>query len=88
MGVLDAWAYGIPCVVTPVGGLPDIVVDGENALVFPVGDVDILAKQLERMISDDGLREKIGKASLNLAQTTFDIKNINKKIEKAYDRFK
>jgi glycosyltransferase involved in cell wall biosynthesis len=28
MGVLDAWAYGIPCVVTPVGGLPDIVIDG------------------------------------------------------------
>lgn len=42
MGVLDAWAYGIPCVVTPVGGLPDIVIDGENALVFPVGDVDIV----------------------------------------------
>lgn len=42
MGVLDAWAYGIPCVVTPVGGLPDIVIDGENALVFPVGDVDML----------------------------------------------
>ena len=32
MGVLDAWAYGIPCVVTPVGGIPDIVVDGENGL--------------------------------------------------------
>ena len=88
MGVLDAWAYGISCVVTPVGGLPDIVVDGENALVFPVGDIDVLARQLERMISDDGLREKISKASLKLAQTTFDIKNINKKLEKAYDRFK
>lgn len=46
MGVLDAWASGIPCVVTPVGGLPDIVIDGENALVFPVGDVDMLSSQL------------------------------------------
>ena len=64
------------------------MVDGENALVFPVGDIDVLARQLERMISDDELREKIAKASLNLAQTTFDIKNINKKLEKAYDRFK
>ena len=84
MGVLDAWAYGIPCVVTPVGGLPDIVVDGENALVFPVGDVDILARQLERMISDDGLRVKIAKSSLNLAHTTFNIENINKQLGRIY----
>lgn len=34
MGVLDAWAYGIPCVVTPVGGIPDIVKDGINGLIF------------------------------------------------------
>lgn len=88
MGVLDAWAYGIPCVVTPVGGLPDIVVDGENALVFPVGDVDVLARQLERMISDDELREKIADASLELAHTTFNIECINKKMEKIYERFK
>ena len=88
MGVLDAWAYGIPCVVTPVGGLPDIVVDGENALVFPVGNVDILASQLKKMISDDGLREKIANASLELAHTTFNIDCINKKMEDIYERFK
>lgn len=88
MGVLDAWAYGIPCVVTPVGGLPDIVVDGENALVFPVGDVDMLARQLEKMISDNSLREKIAKASLDLAKTTFNIAYINKKLDEIYERFK
>lgn len=88
MGVLDAWAYGIPCVVTPVGGLPDIVVDGENALVFPVGDVDMLARQLEKMISDNILREKISNASLDLAKTTFNIVYINKKLDEIYARFK
>ena len=88
MGVLDAWAYGIPCVVTPVGGLPDIVVDGKNALVFPVGDVDMLASQLKKMISNDLLREKIAQASLELAHTTFNIDCINKKLEDVYGRFK
>ena len=86
MGVLDAWAYGIPCVVTPVGGLPDIVVDGENALVFPVGDVDMLASQLKKMISDDGLREKIASASLALAHTTFNVKNLNRALEDIYTK--
>ena len=88
MGVLDAWAYGIPCVVAPVGGLPDIVVDGENALVFPVGDVDMLARQLEKMISDNILRKKISNASLDLAKTTFNIVYINKKLDEIYARFK
>lgn len=86
MGVLDAWAYGIPCVVTPVGGLPDIVIDGENALVFPVGDVNILARQLERMISDNGLRNRIAQASLELAHTTFNVKNLNHALEGIYSK--
>lgn len=86
MGVLDAWAYGIPCVVTPVGSLPDIVIDGENALVFPVGDVDILARQLERMISDNGLRNRIAQASLELAHTTFNVKNLNHALEGIYSK--
>lgn len=86
MGVLDAWAYGIPCVVTPVGGLPDIVVEDKNALVFPVGDVDILAKQLERLISDDKLRNTIAEEALQLAHTTFDINNINRTLGGIYER--
>lgn len=54
--MFDAWAYGIPCVVTPVGGLPDIVIDGENALVFPVDDVDMLSSQLKKMINESPAR--------------------------------
>lgn len=84
MGVLDAWAYGIPCVVTPVGGLPDIITEGENALTFSLGDTETLAKQLERMITDDSLREKIEKESLNLSQTTFNINTINQQLDKIY----
>lgn len=84
MGVLDAWAYGIPCVVTPVGGLPDIITEGENALTFSPGDTETLTKQLERMITDDSLREKIEKESLNLSQTTFNINTINQQLDKIY----
>lgn len=76
MGVLDAWAYGLPCVVTPVGGLPDIVEDGENALVFPVGNVEILSQQLEKLISNVELRTKISQASIELADNTFNIKKL------------
>ena len=86
MGVLDAWAYGIPCVVTPVGGIPDIVENGKNGLIFQIGDSKELAQQLENMITNKELRRKISKESLYLAQKTFNISTINKKLEKIYQK--
>ena len=86
MGVLDAWAYGIPCVVTPVGGIPDIVVDGENGLVFGVGDVDGLANKLRMIISDRTLRENIVLGQDKYVKGAFNINSINRKLEKIYTR--
>lgn len=84
MGVLDAWAYGIPCIVTPVGGLPDIIIDGKNALVFTPGDYETLAQKLDILISNNELRASISKASLQLAETTFNIKTINQQLGNIY----
>lgn len=86
MGVLDAWAYGIPCVVTPVGGIPDIVVDGENGLVFSIGDVDGLANKLRMIISDRTLRENIVLGQDKYVKGAFNINSINRKLEKIYTR--
>lgn len=84
MAVLDAWAYGVPVVCTPAGGLPDIVRDGENVLMFEYGDVEKLSELLDRMMSDENLRKRISKASLELARTTFNVENINKQVANLY----
>lgn len=86
MGMLDAWTYGIPCVVTPVGGIPDIVKDGINGLIFPVGDIDILASKLDNLISNKELREKIIKAADQYVNNTFSIDNINNQLSNIYKR--
>ena len=86
MGVLDDWAYGIPCVVTPVGGIPDIVVDGENGLVFSIGDVDGLANKLRMIISDRTLRKNIVLGQDKYVKGAFNINGINRKLEKIYTR--
>lgn len=85
MAVLDAWSYGLPVITTPVGGIPDVAKDGENMLLFNPGDVDALAICMERMITDKELRDKISRASLELADTTFNIETINKQVERLYD---
>lgn len=85
MAVLDAWAYGLPVITTPVGGIPDVARDGENMLLFNPGDIDTLAKQMEKMIVDEKLRESIAEESTLLAHTTFNVKTINKQLGDIYE---
>ena len=84
MAVLDAWAYGIPVITTPVGGIPDIAEDGKNMLLFKPGDVDYLSSCLERLIFNEELRNKISKESWALAETIFNMDTINNQIGSLY----
>lgn len=85
MAVLDAWAYGLPVITTPVGGIHDIADDGRNMLLFNPGDIDALAIQMEKMICDDKLRHAIAEESILLAHTTFNVQTINKQLGEIYD---
>lgn len=85
MVVLEAWSYGIPVVSTPVGGLPDVIEEGKNCLTFPFGDSKALAKQLRRLICDDGLRTDMGIYSQCFLRKHFSLENINAAIRKIYN---
>jgi glycosyltransferase involved in cell wall biosynthesis len=60
MSVLEAMAAGIPVVVTPVGGIPDLVADGESGFIVPAGASSELAAALTRLMDDEGLRHAVG----------------------------
>lgn len=84
MAVLDAFAYGLPVVTTPVGGIPDVAVDGENMLLFNPGDVAKLSENLRLLIENEELRVKLCIASKNLAQNQFNIENVLKQVSDIY----
>ena len=84
MAVLDAWAYGLPVITTPVGGIPDVARDGENLLLFKPGDIDGLASCLERIIDSKEVRVKLGKESRLLAKTVFNLETITNKLATLY----
>ena len=88
MAVLDALAYGLPVVATPVGGIPDVAVDGENMLLFQPGDIDALAEKLEMIIRNEKLREKLSEESLNLTKGKFSLDTVTKQIGKIYEGLK
>lgn len=85
MAVLDAWSYGLPVITTPVGGIPDVAIDGENMLFFNPGDVHTLSVKLEQLFSNQELRSKISEASLSFATGEFNQDTINHRLEKVYN---
>jgi glycosyltransferase involved in cell wall biosynthesis len=60
MSIIEAFAWGVPVISTPVGSTPDILHDGVEGLMVPVGDADALAKALERLLGDADLRRRLG----------------------------
>ena len=62
VAVLEASACGLPVVVSDVGGLPEVVVQGETGWVVPREDVAALAQAIQRLIAAPELRRRFGAA--------------------------
>jgi glycosyltransferase involved in cell wall biosynthesis len=62
VSVIEALAAGRPVVATRVGGVPDVVRDGEDGFLVDAGATDDLAERLSRLAADPDLRERLGAA--------------------------
>jgi len=72
--IAEAAACGLPVVASNVGGIPEVVADGETGLLVPPGDVDALAQALKGLLSDDGARTKMASNARTRAERMFDIR--------------
>jgi glycosyltransferase involved in cell wall biosynthesis len=67
--LLEALAVGTPVVATAVGGVPEVVRDGENGLLVPAGDVDAIAEAIRRLARDATLRGSLAaRAAASVAE--------------------
>ena len=60
--LLEAQAYGLPCVATDISAIPELLKHGDNGLLVPVRDTAALAAALARLIADPDLRLNLGAA--------------------------
>ena len=73
MSVLEAMAGGVPVVATAVGGVPELVVDGETGILVEPGDTTGLAAALRALVDDVALRRRLGAAGRARAEKLFDV---------------
>ncbi len=65
--VVEALAVGTPVIATSVGGVPEVVHDGENGLLVPPGDAGALATAIKRYFDDASLRQRLaGRAAASV----------------------
>lgn len=61
MSLLEAMAWGLPPICTPVGSIPEYVVNGANGLLIAPGDVSQLAAAIEKLVAQDEDRVHMGR---------------------------
>ncbi len=84
--VLEAMACGIPVISTKIGGVVDVIRDGENGLLVEPGNVNQLADALKKLISDAEYASTLGKNALKTVRENYDINVIANKYVKLYGR--
>lgn len=63
LSMLEAMSRGVPVIVTPVGGIPDVVAEGVEGFLVPPRDVVALADAIARLLRDEGARRRMGAAA-------------------------
>jgi glycosyltransferase involved in cell wall biosynthesis len=70
--VIEAQSLGVPAIVTDVGGLPEIVKDGETGLVVQPRDARALADAIQSLAANPARRQAMGEAAVRRVESVFD----------------
>lgn len=84
--LIEAQAAGIPIISTNVGGISNIVLEDETALLIKSGDLENFAATLEALINNDSLRAEMAKKGPTFVESRFHEKRLSSDIEQLYTR--
>ncbi len=84
LAALEAMACGVPVVGSIVGGLPELVINGEVGFLEPIGDVKAMADRSLEILSDKNLHHRLAENARKLTVEKYDTKDIVKKYYQFY----
>jgi N-acetyl-alpha-D-glucosaminyl L-malate synthase BshA len=86
LAALEAMACGVPPVATNAGGVPELITNGVDGFVEGVGDVYAQAARVIELVTNEGLRAKMGAAARHSAETRFTTSAIIPQYENYYEQ--
>jgi glycosyltransferase involved in cell wall biosynthesis len=84
IGLCEAMAAGVPAVVSPVGGIPEVVTDGVSGFLVAPGDKATLERQLRSLLTDRALAARLGAAARETARLRFSPERSIARLEEIY----
>ncbi len=85
VALLEAMAYGLACVATPVGGIPEVLHDGATGLSVNPGDVSGLADALRRLIASRELCRMLGGAARDFVKDRYSVDTVTRSLVALYE---
>jgi glycosyltransferase involved in cell wall biosynthesis len=82
--VLEAFAYGRPVVATSVGGVPEVVTDGQNGLIVSPGHLPPLVAAARSIVNDASLAARLGQSGRRTIEERFDFRRRTAAVEALY----
>jgi len=73
VALMEAMALGIPCVSTPIAGIPELIEDSRNGLLVPPANPHALASALRRLAKDPDLRRELGKHARTTVEDGYNL---------------
>jgi len=86
LAALEALSCEVPVIATAVGGLPEVVIHGENGFLHEVGDVEAMAASALKLLTDEPMRKAFGAAGRRRAVEVFGQAPIVARYRSIYDR--
>ena len=84
MALLEAMLMGKPAVVTPVGGVPDVIKNGVNGIVLRERTADQLAEGLMTLLADEDLARRMGEQGRKCVESEFSARRMAERYESVY----
>lgn len=86
MSLLEAMAHGLPCVASQVGGIPDVMADGEEGLLLPPGNPTAWADAMNRLFGNPELAGRLGEAGRKRVIRQFSAEAGLASLDRVYER--